>query len=58
MLEDRNLEQLSLERAHSAADRNRCKDPQPNIRQSSWRIDVSEHGRRGQGHHKKTYKVS
>ena len=31
---DRNLAQLSPERLHPAVDGGRCRDPQPNIRQS------------------------
>ena len=35
MLADRSLAQLSPERLHPSTDRNRCRDPQPNISQSS-----------------------
>ena len=38
MLAERNLAQLSLERLHPVTDGNRCRDPQPNIRQSSWSL--------------------
>jgi hypothetical protein len=34
MLAERSLIQLSSERLHPAADQNRFRDPQPNIRQS------------------------
>ena len=54
--------QLSSERLHPATDGNRCRDPQPNIRQSLG--NPVEEGRkdfrsqRGQGHHKKTYRTN
>ena len=38
MLAERSLIQLSSERLHPAADQNRFRDPQPNIRQSMSRI--------------------
>ena len=34
MLADRSLANLSSKRYHPAADSDRCRDPQPNIRQS------------------------
>jgi hypothetical protein len=36
---DRNLAYLSSERLHSAADGNRCRDTQLNIRQSSGNLE-------------------
>jgi hypothetical protein len=44
MLADRSLAQLSFERLHPAVDGNRCRDPQPNIRQSSRESCVEEGG--------------
>ena len=48
MLANRNIAYLSPERLHAAVDGGRCRDPQPNIRQSSrslleeWQIEVSK----------------
>lgn len=48
MLADRSLAWLTSERLHSAADSDRCRDPQPNSRHSSeslvekWRIELRE----------------
>jgi hypothetical protein len=48
MLTDRNLAQVSPKMLNPAADGNRCRDPQPNIRWISgslveeWGIELSE----------------
>jgi hypothetical protein len=44
MLADRSLAELSPEKLHPAADGNRCRDPEPNIRWSLERL-VEELGK-------------
>lgn len=59
MLIDRSRTQLSSERLHPAAAGNRCRDPKPNVGQSSESlVEESEEGLSGQGHHKKTYRTN